>query len=121
MNVIDLLQNTKASGLFKTFLKIGHKTTRSGALVNVECYELCEKLQLNETSRTEEAYDELKELCPSYKWEERLDEAIQSDSDGNSTALKEYFTKLMFEARCQIEVHPDYERFRKELARKLGS
>lgn len=120
MNVNDLVQNNKATKLFKTFLTLGHRTDRSDALINLECYELCEKLQTNALNRTDDAYDELRELCPSERWEERLDEAIESEGNGDATALDTYFSDLMFEAKRQIELHRDYKRFQKELIRKLG-
>lgn len=120
MNIADLVDHPKAKKLFITFLKLGHRSDRSGALTALECYDLCHRLIDDRFSRSEDAYDELRELCPNYKWEQRLDDAIERENSGeDSEALDKYLRSLQFKVKRNIESHRDYGRFQDELIQKL--
>lgn len=108
-----LVTNEKAKEIFRHFLET-HKT--SLALQTLKCYELADK-QLNDVqSRTEENFDELKELMPAYIWEKRLDDAIEAKDD---VVMEEYLLRLMEECKRFIETHQDFRRYRRTLLDKL--
>lgn len=86
------------------------------ALQTLKCYELSDKLLNDVDSRTEDGYDELKELMPAYIWEKRLDDAIEAKDDD---AMAEYFERLMEECKRYIETHNDFRRYRRTLLDKL--
>lgn len=116
MNVAAVLGDSKAKQLFVTFLSMGHRTDESAAMTALRCYDICERLLCTEANRTEDVYDNLRDVCPSFAWEQRLDAAIdQCDED----ALRTFLASLMFETKRTIELHRDYERFQQELLNKL--
>lgn len=117
MNMNDLMCNDKARKLLKTFLKLGNTAVKSNALLSLECYEQADILYSNEQQRTDDAYDDLRDILPNHKWEQRLDEAIDSSE---SDALNKYFERLMDKCKRSIEHHRDFKRFGIELERKLG-
>lgn len=107
-----LVSNDKAKEIFRHFLET-HKT--SLALQTLKCYELA--AQLNDVhSRTEDSFDELKELMPAYIWEKRLDDAIEAKDE---EVMVQYLTRLMEECKRFIETHPDFRRYRRTLLDKL--
>jgi len=113
INVSTLVTNEKAKEIFRHFLET-HKT--SLALQSLSCYELADKLLSDVYSRTDDSYDELKEIMPAYIWETRLDDAIDAKTD---EAIEEYLKRLMEENKRLIETHHDFKRFRKALLDKL--
>lgn len=116
MNVAALLGDSKAKQLFVTFLSMGHRTDESGAMTALRCYDLCDRLLNISANRTNDEYDNLRDVCPSFAWEQRLDAAIdQCDED----ALRTFFASLMFETKRTIELHRDYGRFKEALLNKL--
>lgn len=116
MSVLRLLKSSLGNQLFKTFLKIGHRSDKSSALIAVECFELCEKM-LKEPGHFRYYLDELIEVCPSFVWEERLTETLeQSNAD---VKFPELLRELKSECLSAIECDRDYDRFREELNRKI--
>lgn len=117
MNVGALLEDRRARSIFLAFLQTGHRRDQSAALQSTERYAICARLCDSESERTTDAFDELRDLSPSFAWEQRLDAAIES---GESRALDGVLRELMFESKRAIEVHADYRRFQEEMMRKLG-
>ncbi|KAJ6629561.1 hypothetical protein Bhyg_16920 [Pseudolycoriella hygida] len=113
INVSTLVTNEKAKEIFRHFLET-HKT--SLALQTLKCFELADKMHNDASIRTEDNYDELKELMPAFIWEKRLDDAIEAK---NEEILVEYFMRLMDECKRFIETHADFRRYRKTLLNKL--
>lgn len=118
MNVNGVVNNPLGNNLLKTFLKIGHRTDKSNALLLLECYELCDKVQPN-ISSYQEHLDDLFELCPSFIWEQRINDAIE-DEDLVNIRLETVLNDLKRECLCSIESDNDFHRFRLELLRKIG-
>lgn len=117
MNVTRLLRNPLGNKLLKTFLKIDHQRDKSGAQIAIECFILCDQM-LAERGHYRTRLDELIEVCPDYEWEERLQDTLeQTNAD---VKFPELLEELMNECISTVECHRDYERFRKELLRKLG-
>lgn len=116
MNVDQLLKDTAGNKLFKAFLKIGHERVKPAALLNVECYELCDRL-LQNTDYKHSLVEQLVELCPSFEWEEKVVEIAQSNQ------VDEEFPELLKELKLQcinaIECDLNYLRFRRELSAKI--
>lgn len=120
MNVSGIVTNPVSNNLLKTFLKIGHRTDKSNALLLVECFELAHKISTNLNSYREYV-DDLIELCPSFLWEQRLNEACEAESpQAIQTKLQEVLTALKKDCLCNIEADNDYTRFKRELLRKIG-
>lgn len=118
MNVAGLIVHPTGSTLFRNFLQVGHRTDKSEALILFECHEICKKylqnLQLVHDQRT---VDQLLNLCPSFSWEQRINEAFQSDLEHS---IVQTLKSLQQECVNSIECHNDYDRFRRELLRKIG-
>lgn len=117
MNVSALIVHPICKNLFRNFLRIGHRTDESEALIHFECHEMCENflenLQLVHNQSTVELF---LNRCPSYVWEERIRTAFQGDHEHIIQTLK----SLQQECVHSIECHNDYARFRRELLRKIG-
>lgn len=121
MSASALVTHLVAKPLFRNFLRIGHRTDKSNALLSLECYELCDKIINNASADNAEDVDALIELCPSYDWEERVNDAIESDKKINDKRnLRQLLHELKRECVRSIECHNDFDRFRKELLRKIG-
>lgn len=86
------------------------------ALQTLKCYELSDKLLTDADSRTEDNFDELRELMPAFIWEKRLDDAIEAKDE---EIMVEYLMRLMEECRRFIETHQDFRRYRRTLLDKL--
>lgn len=82
----------------------------------MKCYELADNLLNDVKSRTEDSYEELKEVMPAYVWEKRLDDAIEANDE---EVMVEYLQRLMEECKRYIETHSDFRRYRKTLLDKL--
>lgn len=117
MNVGALLEDGRARAIFLAFLKSGHRSDQSAAMQSLHRYNLCARLCDNEADRTPDAYDDLRDMSPSFAWEQRLDAAIES---AEPRALDGVLRELMFDAKRTIETHADYRRFQEEMMRKLG-
>lgn len=118
MNVSALIVHPKGSTLFQNFLRVGHRTDKSEALTHIECHELCRKyLQNLHLVHDESTVDQLLSLCPSFTWEQRVTNAFQT---GHEHKIIEMLTNLQQECVNSIECHNDYDRFRRELLRKIG-
>lgn len=119
MSVSGLVNHQLGNKLFKTFLKIGHRTDKSNALLSLECYELCNEI-LDNIQSYRDYFDDLIEMCPSYLWEEKFNEAVELESDTKvQRTLEELIDELKIECLDSIECHNDFDRFRKELLRKI--
>lgn len=120
MSASGLVTHPLCKLLFRNFLKIGHRTDKSNALLSLECYEICDKL-LNEKQFNSDIVDELIEMCPSFVWETKINNAIDYTTKTND---KQQITHLLNELKRDcvntIECHNDFDRFRKELLRKIG-
>lgn len=118
MTVSTLITHPTGSTLFRNFLRIGHRTDKSEALLLLECHELCRKFVQNlQLIRNESTVDQLLSLCPSFTWERRITEAFQS---GHDHKISEVLKNLQQECVNSIECHNDYDRFRRELLCKIG-
>lgn len=120
MNVTNLIENENSKNLFKSFLKIGHLSDKSKAMVELECYELCKLLCNNPSHRTEENIDNICDVCPNYKWECDLREKFDNWSE-NEEDFEKFLKTLMNQNKREIEAHSDYKRFHAELLKKLGN
>lgn len=120
MNVNGIIHNAEANKLLKTFLQIGHRSDKSNALLLLECYELCERI-LGDLDSYRDHLDDLFELCPSFLWEQKINDACEADTpDHIQRLLKEVLTALKKECVGNIECDHDFTRFRRELLRKIG-
>lgn len=120
MSVSNLLDNPLGNRLLKTFLKIGHRHDKSNALISLECYELCNTIGDGNIERYRDYLDDLIELCPSYLWEEKLNDAIDESESDVYIRLQSVLHELKRECVQTIESHNDFDRFRRELLRKIG-
>lgn len=120
MNVNGIITNQVSNNLFKTFLKIGHRSHKANALLLIECFELADKM-LHDLGSYKEYLDDLIELCPSYLWEQRLNDACDASSPEKvQSHLDEVLSALKVECLCNIEADHDLTRFKQELLRKIG-
>lgn len=120
MNVNGIIHNDEANKLLKTFLQIGHRSDKSNALLLLECYELCERI-LSDLDGYRDHLDDLFELCPSFLWEQKINDACEADTpDHIQRLLNEVLTALKKECVGNIECDHDFTRFRRELLRKIG-
>lgn len=119
MNVSELVNNPLGNRLLKAFLKIGHRHDKSNAMISLECYELCNTVSEN-MERHRDYMDDLIELCPSYLWEDKLNEAIDESESEAIDRLQSVLDELKLECVQTIESHNDFDRFRRELLRKIG-
>lgn len=118
MNVSTLITHPNGSTLFRNFLGIGHRRDKSEALILFECHELCRKFAQNsQLVRDQNTVDQLLSLCPSFTWEQRITNAFES---GLEHKILETINSLQQECVNSIECHNDYDRFRRELLRKIG-
>lgn len=121
MNVSTLIVHPVGSSLFRNFLRIGHTMDNSEVMVLMECHELCEKILHNlHLIYDQNSIDDLLNVCPSFTWEQRVTDAIQFDSEQNEITIVTVLQNLMRECVQCIECHNDYDRFRRELLRKIG-
>lgn len=121
MNVNGIVTNPVSNNLLKTFLKIGHRTDKSNALLLMECYEKADKL-FHDISNYRDQLDDLIDMCPSFLWEQRLNDACEDDDNLDLLKIKlgEVLTALKKECLCNIESDNDFVRFKQELLKKIG-
>lgn len=120
MNVKGLIHNDDGNKLLKTFLKIGHRSDKSNALLLLECYECCEQI-LGDIESYRDHVDDLLELCPSFLWEQKINDATElATADEIHRHLEDVLIALKKECLGNIECDPDFTRFRHELLRKIG-
>lgn len=120
MSVSAIVMHPTANPLFHNFLRIGHRTDKSGALLSLECYELCDKIINNTSSNNADDIEALIELCSSFEWEEKLNALYGSDKKlHDKYNLMQLLNELKRECVLNIECHHDFVRFRKELLRKI--
>lgn len=120
MNVSTLIVHSTGKNLFRNFLRIGYRQDKSEAMVHLECFEMCDKFLRNiNLIREQAAIDDLLSLCPSYSWEQKITDAIETHSM-NHHVIREVLNDLKDECVHSIECHNDYDRFRRELLRKIG-
>lgn len=118
MNTSTLICHPIGKRLFANFLRIGHQHDKSEAMLHLECFDLCDNFLTNTRMiRDKEMIDDLLGLCPSYLWEERITNAI---NEKNSIDIYQVLKELKHECVQNIECHNDYDRFRRELLRKIG-
>lgn len=117
MNVSTLVVHPNARKLFENFLRIGHRTDKSEAMALLECHELCDRfLQNLHLIHDSESIDDLLSLCPSFALEEKLLSSIQS---ADLPSVRRCLIDLKRECINNIECHNDYDRFHRELLRKI--
>lgn len=120
MNVKGIIHNEDGNKLLKTFLKIGHRSDKSNALILLECYEFCDRI-LGDLDAHQEHLDDLLEVCPSFLWEQKINDACDAETpDQVRHQLEEVLTALKKECVGNIESDHDFTRFRLELLRKIG-
>lgn len=120
MNVKGVIHNEDSNKLLKTFLKIGHRSDKSNALILLECYECCDRI-LSDLESHQEHLDDLIELCPTFLWEQKINDACEADtSDEIKRQLDVVLNDLKKECLCNLESDHDFARFRRELLRKIG-
>lgn len=118
MNVDTLVVHPTGRKLFENFLRIGHQTDKSEAMAYLECHEMCDKFLRNlHLIHSSELVDDLFSLCPSFAWEQRLANSIRSN---DIQSVRRGLIDLKRECVHSIECHNDYDRFRRELLRKIG-
>lgn len=122
MSVSTLVVHPNGKQLFENFLRIGHRTDKSQAMALLECHELCDKILIKNdqdflNDQNSELFAELLALCPSFPMEEKLLGSIQSTDVQN---VRRCLIDLKRECINFIECHNDYDRFRRELLRKIG-
>lgn len=119
MNVNGIMHNEDSKKLLKTFLKIGHRSDKSNALILVECVEYCERIQSNLDAH-QDHLDDLMEVCPTFLWEQKINDACEAKPDEVNQQLNEVLNALKKECLSNIECDHDFSRFRRELLRKIG-
>lgn len=120
MNVNGIVHNAESNKLLKTFLKIGHRSDKSNALILLEFYEFCEVV-LSDLDSHEKYLDDLIEVCPTFSWEKQINEACDADAtDESNRQLGAVLNALKKECLSNIESDHDFTRFRRELLRKIG-
>lgn len=118
MSVSALLVHATGGNLFRNFLCVGHRSDKSEALIHFECHELCANFMQNlDLANDQSSVDQLLSLCPSFAWEQKINGAFQS---GQEQKIIEILKDLQQECVNSIECHNDYDRFRRELLRKIG-
>lgn len=115
-NVDELLATARGRSIFRAFLDMGHTRHQSTAKRRLLCYEQCQRLVDQTYPPCEDDVFDLQELCPSYKWEERLEGALGM---GDHLALVKFCDELQYQAKLDIEQHRDFQRFRAALRDKL--
>lgn len=111
MSAAGLINNDRGRKLFTAFLKIGHRKDKSNVVQLLQCYDLCNQA-LQDNNNFKDYLEDLYEACPSYIWEEKLGEMTQDN-------LNEILEELKLECVNNIEDHNDFDRFRRELLRKI--
>lgn len=122
MNVNALIAHPIGRPLLRNFFRIGQTIDKSAALIAFECFEICDKILTNQQYNRNDI-DELVERLPSFAWEERINAAVQNDIryfGGQMKNLYNELTELKTECVRNIECHNDYDRFRRELLRKIN-
>ncbi|XP_031619241.1 uncharacterized protein LOC116338250 [Contarinia nasturtii] len=122
MNVSTLIQHSTGKTLFQNFLRIGHRHDKSEAMIHLECYEMCDKfLRNSQLYEDQDLIDHLLSLCPTYTWEQRITDTLENNSgDHRYHRIRHVLNDLKRECVHSIECHNDYDRFRRELLRKIG-
>lgn len=115
MSVSGIMHNEDSRKLLRTFLSIGHLSDKSNATIQLECVEVCERI-LGDLDSYQEHLDALFEVCPSFLWEQKINDACEV----NQEVLQEVLTALKKECLNNIECDQDWTRFRRELLRKIG-
>lgn len=113
MKVDGIINSNVGKRLLKSFLAVGHRNDKSNVSILLDCFDSCERV-LSNISSYDDLLDDLAEVCPSYKWEQRITEATTNPA--RQTALLE----LKKECLASIECDVDFHRFRRELLRKIG-
>lgn len=122
MNAEAVVNHPIGKSLLRNFLKIGQRTDKSAAMLSLDCFEMCNNI-LNDGCRDVDRIDELIELLPSFAWEEKINRAIDCDKNAHSKRnnnLNELLPDLKTECVRTIECHNDFDRFRRELLRKIA-
>lgn len=118
MNVQTLIVHPAGKKLFEKFLTIGHHTDKSEAMELLNCYDLCDKVLKNRHPfQDQDVLDDLKSICPNFTWEDRITNQIENN---NLNHFRQVLKDLKRECVHSIECHHDYDRFRRELLRKIG-
>lgn len=121
MRVSSLITHATGKTLFMNFLKIGYRTGKSEAMAHLECHDLCDKILKNiRLIRNDDLVEDLLGMCPSFTWEEKINDAIQNYGTDHGHEIRQVLNDLKRECIFSIECHNDYERFRRELMRKIG-
>lgn len=121
MNVSSLIVHSTGKTLFQNFLRIGHCDDKSEAMVHLECYELCEKFLRNiQMIEDNDDVEHLLSVCPTFVWEQRITNAKINNSSDQRDGIRQVLNDLKRECVHSIECHNDYDRFRRELLRKIG-
>lgn len=122
MSIQSLIHNSTGNTLFKNFLRIGHRIDKSEAMEHLEFYEMCDAfLQNRQLIRDLNFIDDFLSLCPYFHWEERINNVIENnDVDQTDQQLQLILNDFKRECIHSIECHNDYDRFRREMLRKIG-
>lgn len=115
-NVSDLLATAKSRKIFRAFLELGHTKHKSTAMKRLECFEKCELLLDQTYPPCDDDVEDLRELCPDFKSEQKLDRALDHDSE---LEFVEFCNELQYKVKLDIEKDKDFRRFREALANKL--
>lgn len=119
MDAKGIVSNEESKKLLKTFLKIGHLSDKSNAMILLECTEFCDKI-LADLDSHQDYMDDLLSIC-TYHWEQKIEKACDAASENEvNRQLKEVLESLKEDCLRNIEADHDFERFRNELRRKIG-
>lgn len=121
MSISTLIVHRTGGKLFRNFLRIGHGMDKSEGMMLLECYDICDKVLRNRhLIHHSDCIDDLLSLCPSIMWEQRINDVIQNDPEHSMQRIVPILRDLKLECVHSIERHNDYDRFRRELLRKIG-
>jgi hypothetical protein len=114
-NIDSNLKNPQARSLFKSFVQLGHTTFQPQSLKAMLCYEECNKVCEEGFNIDEDTYENIKDLCPMHRLENKLEEAYETNPEDIPAVLEE----IMLECGFYLERTNDYKRFLKRLRDKV--
>lgn len=119
MSVSCLVVHKTGKRLFENFLRIGYHNDKSEVLMHLKCFEKCNQFlrNLQIMIHDQDSIQEFTSLCPSFVWEQRFTSSIQTN---NLQILQQTLNDLKLECVQNIECNNDYDRFKRELLRKIG-
>lgn len=120
MSVSTLLVHQTAKTMLQNFFRIGYTTEKSEAMILLECHDMCNRILSNENLIYDQyMMNDLLGLCPTYAWEQKITTAVRNITPNAKQEIAQALNELKLECIYSIESHNDYDRFRRELLRKI--